>query len=315
MRGALVATTVLGLAITAGAYAEDTFGPVSTPPAAQSFRIGPIKVTALHDAQFVARNDGKILGVDVGPGPVSDVLRAAGEPPDRITLDVNALLVRSGRRVLLLDAGLGPNAHGGLIASLKEAGVAPTAVTDVLITHTHGDHVGGLLDADGHLAFPRATIRMAAPEWAWMQKQGPAELVKTIAVHVETFEPGRSIAPGVTPVNLYGHTPGHVGYRIGGGDSLLLDIGDLAHSSIVSLAKPNWTMGFDSDPAAGKLTREATLAQLAESHELVFAPHFPFPGVGYIDAKGDGFVWRPGIPEAMKGSQSKRTDRRPRELH
>ena len=102
-------------------------------------------------------------------------------PDDRITLSVNALLVRTGRRVVLLDTGLGPKGHGDLIASLKDAGVAPEAVTDVLITHSHGDHVGGLVDAGGKLAFPKAVIHMAASEWAWMKgQQGAADLVKAI---------------------------------------------------------------------------------------------------------------------------------------
>ncbi|HEY2590277.1 MAG TPA: MBL fold metallo-hydrolase [Steroidobacteraceae bacterium] len=78
---------------------------------------------------------------------------------------MNVLLVRDGRRILLLDSGLGPKLHGGLLASLELAGVAPSAVTDVLITHPHLDHVGGLIDADGHLAFPNASIRMTSAAW------------------------------------------------------------------------------------------------------------------------------------------------------
>jgi glyoxylase-like metal-dependent hydrolase (beta-lactamase superfamily II) len=266
------------------------------PPAAQSFQLGQLTVTALRDAQFVLPNDGKTFGIDAKPGEVTQVLSAAGASTDRVTLSVNCLMVKSGDHIVLLDTGLGPNAKGGLLESLKLTGVSPGAVTDVLITHSHGDHVGGLLDAKGQLAFPNAKIRMASAEWAWLKKQGPASLVTAIASHVEPFTPGATVAPGIRSGALEGHTPGHVGYEISSGDAHLLDIGDLAHSSIVSLAKPQWTMGFDNDPVVAKATRSKTLAALAASHELVYAPHFPFPGVGHIVANADGFKWQPGMP-------------------
>jgi glyoxylase-like metal-dependent hydrolase (beta-lactamase superfamily II) len=287
-----------GLGLSIGVRAADTFGPASVLPEAKSFQVGKLKLTVLHDAQFVVPNDAKTFGVDATPAAMSDLLRAAGAPTDRITVSVNVLLVHVGRRVVLIDTGVGPKAHGTLMASLGEAKVSPKSVTDILITHTHGDHTGGLLDENGHLAFPKATIRMASAEWAWMQKTGPQEFVKAISDHVRTFEPGAQVAPGVTAIALGGHTPGHVGYEIVSGDSHLLDVGDLVHSTIVSLEKPQWTLQFDSDSSLAKTTRHDTLARLAQDQELVYAPHFPFPGVGHIVAKGDGFAWQAELPSA-----------------
>jgi len=296
MRSAKIVPALAVLLLSGAAYSETAFGPAAAPAAARDFHVGSLKLTALHDAQYVIPNDAKTFGVDAGVAEVAALLRAKAAPTDRITVSVNALLVRSGKRLLLLDTGLGPQAHGALLASLKEAGVKPTAVTDVLITHSHGDHVGGLVDASGHPAFPKATIRMATKEWAWMKTQGPAELVKAISAHVKTFEPGARIAPGVTAVALDGHTPGHVGYEIASGKAKLLDIGDLSHSSILSLAKPGWTMGFDSDAALGKKTRQDKLAELAKDQEWVFAPHFPYPGVGHVVADGDAYAWKAELP-------------------
>ena len=294
MRGMTWVALLAGVALsgTAGA-ADNTFGPHPAIPEAHPFTLGKLQLTTLHDAQFVFPNDGKTFGVGVDPAQTSDVLRAAGAPTDRITLSVSSLLVRTGHRLVLIDAGGGVKMHGSLLESLHQTGVKPSAVTDVLITHSHGDHTGGLVDADGHLVFPKASIRMSKAEWDFMQSKGSPEVVKAISSHVKTFEPGAQIAPGITSVDLKGHTPGHVGYEIASGQEHLLDIGDLVHSSIISLQKPQWKVEFDTDTAVATSTRDTTLKQLASDHELIFSPHFPFPGLGHIEAAGDGYVWKP----------------------
>lgn len=294
MRVALVLAALLfGLGGFSNARADVRFAPAE--PAARSFHVGAISLTALRDARIIVDNDGKTFGLGVSTRAVGKVLRAAGAPADPITLGANALLVHTGGRLLLLDTGVGPQ-HGVLLASLKLAGVSPGDVTDVLITHPHPDHIGGLLDAQGRLAFPNATIRMASAAWAWMKQKAPPAMTAAISGHVQTFEPGVKIAQGVVSVSLPGHTPGHVGYEITSGDSRLIDIGDVAHSSIVSLAQPRWGIEFDNDQALARQTRLETLTGLARSDEWVFAPHFPFPAVGHIVVAGQGYAWKQGVP-------------------
>jgi glyoxylase-like metal-dependent hydrolase (beta-lactamase superfamily II) len=285
------------LALSSMAFADDGFGPQPVSAAAQPFKLGSLQLIALRDAQFVVPNDGKTFGSSAEVATVGSLLKANSLPDDRLSLSVDALLVRDGKRVILIDSGLGPTAHGALMASLAQAGVSPDEVTDVLITHSHFDHTGGLAGADGKLAFPKAVIRMSTAEWAWMKSQPTAEaLVKVIDAHVQTFAPGATIAPGVTSVALDGHTPGHVGYEITSGKEHLLDIGDMAHSSVISLKKPEWVMAFDNDKDAAAATRKATFARLAKSHDWVFAPHFPYPGVGHIVADGGAYSWTPEVP-------------------
>jgi len=275
----------------------DDFGAMEPAPAAQSFRLGTLALVAVRDSQFVAHNDARIFGADASIEAVAEVLRAAGLPDDRISVSVDALVVRTAGRIVLIDTGNGPKAHGVLPASLGLAGIAPSQVTDVLITHSHGDHVGGLVDATGKAAFPNATVRMSVNEWAWLRgKPDSGDLVNAIKAHVRTFTPGGRVAPGITSVPLDGHTPGHVGYEIASGSERLLDIGDLAHSSVISLQKPEWAMGFDSDRTLTKVTRRSTLAKLAEQREWTFAPHFPFPGVGHVVVDGEAFTWAAGTP-------------------
>jgi glyoxylase-like metal-dependent hydrolase (beta-lactamase superfamily II) len=273
-----------------------TTGPIAVEPAATKFNIGKLTAFALHDADIAVANDGSVFGVDGSTDDVAKVLKAAGAPPDVITLSVDALLVKVKDHVVLIDSGLGPKAHGVLSQSLKKAGLSANDISDVLITHVHGDHVGGLAAADGTPAFPKAKVRMSNAEWVFMQSQSDlAPLVKTISAQVQTFEPGTVVAPGITAVAIKGHTPGHMGYEIVNGDDRLLDIGDSAHSSIVSLVRPDWAMGFDSDRAVAKASREKLLSDLSKSHERVFSPHFPYPGVGTVESEGVHYRWQPTL--------------------
>lgn len=282
----------IGLAVVAAATPLRAATPEAG-PAAHSFAIGPLKAWTLRDGAAARPNDGTLF-----PGaPTAEVTRlleAAGEAGDAIPLWYGSLLVRMPGHVVLIDAGPAPTPGRGVLASLALTGIAPDAVTDVLVTHSHPDHVGGLLTAEGASAFPKATIRMSAPEWTFLKANARAEkLVAAIGPQVVPFAPGASPLPGIAAIPLAGHTPGHSGYRIAAGGATLTDIGDSAHSAIVSLARPGWTIQFDTDDAKAKASRETVLARLAASRALVYAPHFPFPALGRIVRAGTGYRWVP----------------------
>jgi glyoxylase-like metal-dependent hydrolase (beta-lactamase superfamily II) len=287
----LAAAATCALAVAAVAQ----IGPVTVTAAATPFKLGSLKLAALRDAGNIAPNDAKVFGIDVGPAAVDTVLAAAGVPTGQISLSVSALLVRTPGHVVLIDTGYGAP-RGILLASLAAAKVTPAEVTDVLISHGHSDHVGGLVGADGKPVFVKASVRMAAAEWASIQAQPTnAKLVAAISAQVKPFEAGAAVLPGITSVDLNGHTPGHSGYRVESKGKRLLAIGDMAHSYIISLAKPDWAMGYDRDRKLGAERRRSVLGQLADSGDLVFSPHFPYPGTGHVVRAGDGFAWKPGM--------------------
>jgi glyoxylase-like metal-dependent hydrolase (beta-lactamase superfamily II) len=264
---------------------------------AERFSIGSLSAFALEDGHLEMPNDGKSFIV----APVSDVgdaLAAGGLPRDVIHLDLQCLLVEDGSRWLLFDTGAGGTFGdtGHLLQSFALAGVQPDVVTDVFISHAHGDHVSGLLTKAGALAFPEATIHISAPEWAALQADtadDSKQLVAAITPKVVPFEPGAQVLPSVKAVATEGHTPGHSSYEISDGHETLFYIGDVVHHPVLSFAHPEWTNAFDGDHDAATQVREATLGKLAADGTRVFAVHLPFPGLGHVVSSGTGFRWEP----------------------
>jgi len=276
------------------------------PEVAHEFKIGDLTAVALSDGYLEFPNDNKVFGVGKTPDDTGALLSAAGLPTDKIQLGLEPLLVKTTDKVLLFDTGsagaFGPT-NGKLPESLKDANIDPASVTDVFISHVHGDHVGGLVTADGKLAFPNATIHISKAEWKFLSTMKP-DLAKMIGLgnrdalvaamkpKVDAFAPGAELVKGVVKaVDIKGHTPGHSGYEITSGTDKILYIGDAMHSSVISVQKPDWPMNFDADQKVGAKSRADLDAQLAASGERVYAVHFPFPGIGKIVKDGETYKW------------------------
>ncbi len=308
----LAAAGLILAAMVAGCSQEPAKTETAAAPAAAAspdvhrFRIGSLEAVALKDGDLVFPASDAEMSPWADTAEVASVLQAAGTTDGQVHLSIQPLLVRDGERLVLIDSGAGGQmgTEGKLLASLRAAGVEPDQVTDVLISHAHGDHVGGLVGADGALAFPNAVIRMSAPEWE-VAKAGAAEagagaLLAAITPRVETFEPGAQVTPSIRAVALAGHTPGHSGYEIVSGDNRLLYIGDALHSSVISVQRPELVNGWDSDSAAAVRTRQGLLQRGASGRERIYGVHFPFPGLGVFQRRDDGFVWvaEQGAPAA-----------------
>lgn len=310
LRGFISISSLLSLVVGAATMTVQAASPVSAVQY-QAFKIGGYSALALKDGALQEPNDGKSFVVGQPTAEVAAILKSGGVPGDHFEFSIQPLLVHAGSHVLLFDTGAGSNfgeIAGKLLGAMAAAGENPASVTDIFISHAHGDHVGGLVTPAGTLAFPNATIHMSVPEWKWLSGMSAENaknvgipqvtaLVTAIRAKVVPFEPGADVLPGmVKAVDIKGHTPGHSAYRIGSDPDTLLVIGDAMHSYVVSVRKPSWRIAFDTDQQTSAASRTALLAQSAATGQRLYAVHFPFPGVGKIVKHQNGYAW---VPESL----------------
>jgi glyoxylase-like metal-dependent hydrolase (beta-lactamase superfamily II) len=236
-----------------------------------------------------------------------------------IELSINAFLINTGDRLILVDSGagelFGPHSGGLLVRNLVAAGYHPEQVDAILLTHIHGDHSGGL-SLGGRPQFPNATVYVDKRDAEFWLAAGAEEkypqLQKTIrqshatidpyvaAGRLKTFDGATELFPGIRSVPAYGHTPGHSAYLIESSGQQLLLWGDIIHLTEVQFADPTVTIDYDVDPDAAVQSRLRLLAEAASQGALVGGAHISFPGLGHVRGDGRGFVWVPASYAALQ---------------
>ena len=231
---------------------------------------------------------------------------------DPIETSVNAFLVNTGSKLVLIDSGAGKlfgPTLGKLQASLKAAGYTPEQVDEVYVTHMHGDHIGGVSAGDKP-AFPNAVLRVdqkdadfwlseaqmdKAPEQYKDAFRGAMAMAKPYiaAGRFKPFDGDTELVPGVKALASRGHTPGHSTYVVESKGEKLVLWGDLMHVAAVQFATPPVTIQFDSDSAAAAAQRAKAYAEAAAQGYVVGAAHLSFPGLGRLRAEGNGYVFVP----------------------
>jgi glyoxylase-like metal-dependent hydrolase (beta-lactamase superfamily II) len=274
-------------------------------------RIGDIMVTALSDGTL-DRTTEMLRGI---PAEESHDLLAEAFRPG-IVVSVNAFLIRSAGRLVLLETGsgdyLGPTA-GRLFANLAAAGIACDQIATVLLTHMHPDHSAGLTDpATGERRFPNAELVVHENEprhWnddAAMARGTEREQRLFFQLAREQMAPYRQrmrlfrdgeVLPGITAIPCHGHTPGHTAFLIASGNEQLLIWGDTVHIPEVQVPRPDATVVVDSDPAAAATSRRRIFDMAATERLLVSGMHLHFPGFGHVAHRGGTFSF---VPEAWQ---------------
>lgn len=316
---ALAAAALLCFASTVRAEAPMTPTQV---PGYYRMQLGQFEVTALYDGAIEL--DVKLLH-DAKPADLGRLLARMFVGDPKMQTAVNAYLINTGRHLVLVDAGaaklFGPSL-GYVLQNMKAAGYEPAQVDTVVITHLHGDHMGGLGDADGKPLFPKAKILVAqADADFWLSKKvadaAPEQYRPffkmardTAAPYVasgqwQTFTDDSVLVPGVRAVKANGHTPGHTAYEVESNGHKLLIWGDVVHAHAVQFAKPGVSFEFDTDRKQAVATRRGLMKAMAKSKSLVAGMHLPFPGIGHVRAEGKGsYAWVPiefaPLPPAAK---------------
>jgi glyoxylase-like metal-dependent hydrolase (beta-lactamase superfamily II) len=283
-------------------------------PSRYALRVGDIDVMVISDGVLPITT--VTMATNAASADLSAWLKDMYLPQEMIDWPLNVAVVRSGGKTILIDSGLGtefpdfPRA-GQLAMRLDAAGIDPASVTDVVLTHLHMDHIGGLLvdglrnqlrqDLRVHLASAEAEF-WEAPDFSRTVMPGPipdvlrrtaAQFLDVYRSPLRPFETEYEVAPGVLIVRTGGHTPGHSIVRLESGGERLTFAGDAVFQP--GFDNPEWYNGFEHDPEESARVRVRLLKELAASGEQLVATHLPFPSVCHVAVAGDGFRMVPAV--------------------
>ncbi len=305
--GIMAAPAIVGRAAFAQGSREQAIDRV-TPPDIHQFKVGGFRVMVIKDGARPSPNPGETFGTDQSAETVGALLTENFLPADQFVNSFSPTLIDTGSDIILFDTGLGKAARaqggGRLVEGLAAAGYMPEDISVVVITHMHGDHIGGIME-DGKPAFPNARYFAGETEynfWSDAARAGtPAEgnhkaVLANVKPHAEktTFlKEGGEVVSGITAMLAPGHTPGQLIFNVESEGKRLILTADTANHYILSLQRPDWEVRFDMDKAQAAMTRRKVFDMVAAEKIAFLGYHMPFPAVGFVEKQESGYRFVP----------------------
>ena len=261
--------------------------------------LGDFEVTTILAATSSFKNPQNIFGLNATQEAFEAASAAANIPTDKVQFFFTPTVVNTGSELILFDTGLSAK---GTTAALAEAGYSPDQIDTVVITHMHGDHIGGLTTKDGTPTYRNARYLTGATEFDAWGKTGNKTFEKKMRPLAEktTFiKGGDAVASGITGMDAFGHTGGHMTFMLESGGKQVLLGADFANHYVWSLAYPDWQVKFDQDKELAAKTRRDILAMLTADKMAMIGYHMPWPALGYVESREDGYRYVPQSYQMM----------------
>ncbi|MER5172725.1 MBL fold metallo-hydrolase [Thioclava sp. GXIMD2076] len=289
-----VAGAALAAATAATAQENEPSMPKSTPaiPPYRRFTLGDMTVTTLLAGTMPMADPHGTFGLNASDGEFTALSEANFIPADRSLNGFTPVLIETADAKILFDTGLNSD---GILAALEAAGLDASAITHVVITHMHGDHIGGLMGESGP-TFPNAAYITGQVEWDyWSQAKNETfeAKVRPLEDKFSFIGPDDEVVPGIKAMEAYGHTPGMLAFWITSGAQEFALTADTANHYVWSLQRPDWEVRFDMDKEKAKETRDRILKRVADARVPFIGYHMPFPGLGFLRAKDEGYEFIP----------------------
>lgn len=308
----LAATTLSAPALIGSAAAQSApapAAPATSPGGWYRYKVGDVEVTAIHDGFAMRPLDGFVKNAEV-----ADVKKAMADaflPEGPLPITFTTLVLKTGGKTVLIDTGNGDNGAptaNRWMTNFKAAGFDPAQVDTIVVSHFHGDHIGGIRLKNGTAVFPKAEVIVPDAEWAFWTDEAKASaapdgmkpafanvkrVFDPIKKDVKQFSAGKEIVPGLTAVAAPGHTPGHSAFMLSSGSGKLMIVSDITNHPALFARNPNWAAVFDMDADKARETRIKLLDMAAAERTQLAFYHAPFPATGFIQKEGSGFRFVP----------------------